>query len=120
MSETIKSKAAKSVLWSAVERFSVQGVQFVLTIVIARLVSPSDYGLIAMLGIASFYNEPELDIIAKVVGLNLIISAFSVVQRAKLTIALNFKLQALISLSSVLISGITGICLAYLFLMEVI
>lgn len=38
-------------MWSAVERFSVQGIQFVLSIIIARLVLPSEYGLIAMLGI---------------------------------------------------------------------
>lgn len=41
----------KGFIWSAVERFSVQGVQFVLSIIIARLVSPSDYGLIAMMTI---------------------------------------------------------------------
>lgn len=40
-----------SVLWSAIERFSVQGVSFVLTLVIARLVLPEEYGLIAMLSI---------------------------------------------------------------------
>lgn len=28
MSESLKSKTAKSVLWSAIERFSVQGIQF--------------------------------------------------------------------------------------------
>lgn len=42
---------AKGIVWSAVERFSVQGVQFFLSIVIARLVMPSDYGLIAMMTI---------------------------------------------------------------------
>mgnify|MGYP000391114995 CR=1 FL=1 len=31
------------------ERLSVQGIQFVLTIILARMVSPSDYGLIALL-----------------------------------------------------------------------
>lgn len=41
----------RSVLWSAIERFSVQIVQFVLTIILSRLISPSDYGLIAMLSI---------------------------------------------------------------------
>ena len=51
MSNSIKQQAVKGVMWSAVERFSVQGIQFVLTIIIARLVLPSDYGLIAMLGI---------------------------------------------------------------------
>ena len=30
MSESLKSKTAKSVLWSAIERFSVQGIQFFL------------------------------------------------------------------------------------------
>ena len=38
-------------MWSAIERFSVQVVQFVLTIILARLVAPSEYGLIAMLTI---------------------------------------------------------------------
>jgi O-antigen/teichoic acid export membrane protein len=47
----LKGKATQSVFWSATERFSVQGVQFVLTLIIARILSPEDYGLIAMLGI---------------------------------------------------------------------
>lgn len=45
------SVAVNSVLWSAIERFSVQIIQFVLTIILSRLISPSDYGLIAMLAI---------------------------------------------------------------------
>lgn len=48
---SIKNQAIRGVMWNAMERFSSQGLQFVLTIVIARLLSPSDYGLIAMLGI---------------------------------------------------------------------
>lgn len=44
-------RTVKGVAWSAVERFSVQGIQFVLTIIIARLVLPAEYGLIAMLSI---------------------------------------------------------------------
>lgn len=39
------------VIWSSVERFSVQGVQFVIMIIMARLLMPHDYGLIAMLSI---------------------------------------------------------------------
>ena len=42
---SIKEQAAKSVFWSAAERFSVQGIQFVLTLVIARILSPDAYGL---------------------------------------------------------------------------
>lgn len=42
-------KVASGTAWSLVEKFSVQGIQFVLSLVIARLLLPSDYGLIAML-----------------------------------------------------------------------
>ena len=51
MRESLSHHALRGVMWSAVERFSVQGIQFVLSIVIARLVLPSEYGLIAMQGI---------------------------------------------------------------------
>jgi teichuronic acid exporter len=47
----MKGKAINGIFWSFMERFSVQGVQFILTLFIARILSPSDYGLIAMLGI---------------------------------------------------------------------
>lgn len=56
MVESLKHQAIKGVVWSAVERFSVQGIQFVLSIIIARLVAPSEYGLIAMLGIFLCYS----------------------------------------------------------------
>ncbi|MCI1647123.1 MAG: lipopolysaccharide biosynthesis protein [Bacteroides sp.] len=48
---SIEKQAIKGVLWNSVERFSTQGIQFVLTIVIARILSPNDYGLVAMLSI---------------------------------------------------------------------
>lgn len=41
----------KALFWSAVERLGLQGVQFFLTIILARLLSPQEYGLIAMLTI---------------------------------------------------------------------
>lgn len=51
MSEGEGRKTASGVLWSAIERFSVQAIQLILSVIIARLVQPSDYGLIAMLSI---------------------------------------------------------------------
>ena len=45
MSDSLKSKAAKGILWSSFERFSVQGVQFFIMIIMARLLTPEDYGL---------------------------------------------------------------------------
>lgn len=44
-----KKKAVKGVAWSAVERFSVQGVQFIVSIVLARLLTPNDFGLVAII-----------------------------------------------------------------------
>ena len=51
MSDSLKSKAAKGILWSSFERFSVQGVQFFIMIIMERLLTPEDYGLIGMLTI---------------------------------------------------------------------
>lgn len=44
-----KKKVISSLIWKFLERGGVQGVQFVLSIVLARLVSPSDYGMVAIL-----------------------------------------------------------------------
>ena len=39
----------KALLWKLLERFGVQGVQFVLQIVLARILSPDDYGVLAIM-----------------------------------------------------------------------
>ncbi len=53
----LKSKAASSVGWSSLDAIARQGSQFAVSLVLARLLSPSDFGLMAMLvlltGIAS-------------------------------------------------------------------
>lgn len=51
MSEPIRNKAIRGVTWSAVEKFARQGLMTLFTILIARQLSPSDYGLVAMLNI---------------------------------------------------------------------
>lgn len=51
MSESLKQATTTGLFWSSVERFSNQGVQFVFSIILARLLSPSDYGIIAMVTI---------------------------------------------------------------------
>lgn len=35
--------ATKGVFWSSIERFSTQGVQFVLSVILARMTAPYDY-----------------------------------------------------------------------------
>lgn len=164
--ESLKKKTVNGVIWSAIDRFSTQGIQFVFSILIARLLMPSDYGVIAMLGIflavsntfidsgfgtalvqkanrtetdfstvfyfnivvaiifyallwlaspyiASFYNIPMLKDVTRVVALTLVFSALGGIQNAKLSIAINFKTRAIISLTSALSTGFMGLYLAY-------
>ena len=51
MGDSLKEKTVKGIGWSALERFSVQGVTFVVQLVLARLLTPSDYGIIAILAV---------------------------------------------------------------------
>ncbi|HZK96334.1 MAG TPA: lipopolysaccharide biosynthesis protein [Prolixibacteraceae bacterium] len=48
-------------IWSSVERFSVQGIQFLIMIIMARLLLPSDYGLIGMLAIFIAISQSFID-----------------------------------------------------------
>jgi O-antigen/teichoic acid export membrane protein len=47
--------------WSALERFGSQGVQFLILIVLARLLSPQDFGLIGMLAVFCCLGEVFAD-----------------------------------------------------------
>lgn len=51
MSESLRHKTTKGLLWSSVENFSNQGVQFIFSIILARILAPSDYGVVAMVAI---------------------------------------------------------------------
>ena len=166
MGETLKHKTLKGTIWSGVERFSVQGVSFVVMIIMARILTPADYGLVGMLTvfiaisqslvdsgfsqalirkqdrsevdnstvfyfnfgvgallylilffcaplIARFYNEPILIPLTRLIGLSVVINSFVVVQRALLTIKIDFKTQAKASLSAAVVAGIVGITMAY-------
>lgn len=46
--EQLKTKAKKGVIWNTVERLFSNGINFLFTIILARLLSPDDYGIIAM------------------------------------------------------------------------
>ena len=47
----LQKAAFSGVLWKLIEKFSIQIFAFVQGIILARLLSPSDYGLVAMIGI---------------------------------------------------------------------
>ena len=59
--------------------------------------------------IASFYSQPELTALVRVLGLRFIISAFSMVQITKLTKEVRFKKLMFARLPSTLLGGIAGI-----------
>ncbi|KRG15752.1 lipopolysaccharide biosynthesis protein [Virgibacillus soli] len=62
--------------------------------------------------VASFYNEPELIKILRVIMLVVIINAFSVIQRVMLIRKLDFKTQTKVSVIAGLISGSVAIGMA--------
>lgn len=62
--------------------------------------------------IAKFYNAPELVDISRLLFLVIIINSFGVVVRAKLTIIIDFKSQAIASTIATLLSALVGVYLA--------
>ena len=164
---SLKEKTVKGIVWSAVDRFSAQGIQFVFSILIARLLVPEDYGVIAMLNIflavsqtfidsgfgtalirkidrtetdfstvfyfniavavffylalffsaqaiANFYNTPLLVPVTRVTAINLVVGSLSGIHNAKLSIAIDFKSRAKISIVSAILTGTVGLWMAYL------
>lgn len=51
MSDSLKDKTVKGVGWSAIDNIVQTGVTFVVSIVLARLLTPDDYGLIGIIAI---------------------------------------------------------------------
>ena len=51
MAESLKDKTVKGVSWSAIDNVTQMGVTFLVSIVLARLLSPDDYGLLGIIAI---------------------------------------------------------------------
>ncbi|SFL58944.1 Membrane protein involved in the export of O-antigen and teichoic acid [Porphyromonadaceae bacterium KH3CP3RA] len=165
MSDSLKNKALKGVSWSFIDNIAGTGITFVVGLVLARLLSPAEFGIIGMItifiaisnsiidsgfsnalirrldatdkdyntififnfgvslllylllyisspAISHFYNEPLLIPVTRAVGLVLICNALGIIQRTLLVKAVNFKIQAKISLIASSGSGLIGIGLA--------
>jgi O-antigen/teichoic acid export membrane protein len=167
MAETnIKNKAISGVAWSLLERFGIQGMKLIFGIMLARLLSPKEFGIIGMVTvffliaqvfidsgfgqafiqkkeidekdantvfysnlvislilyillyffapvIANFYDEPMLKQITRVMGLVIVLNAFSIIQISYLKRKLNFEIKSKVSLISIVISGILGVVAAW-------
>lgn len=62
--------------------------------------------------IAEFYQHVELENLLRVLGITVLINAFTLIPRVNLNVVMDFKSQAKISVVSVLISGSAAIVLA--------
>lgn len=49
--KNIKGQVIDSLIWKLMERGGVQGIQFILQLILARLLTPDDYGIIAIIAI---------------------------------------------------------------------
>jgi O-antigen/teichoic acid export membrane protein len=61
MPDDLKQKTVTGVSWSFVEQILARGVNFVIGIILARLLSPTDYGLVGMLGIFMAISQLFID-----------------------------------------------------------
>lgn len=61
MVENIKQDTLSGVKWAMLEKYSIQIVQFLLSLVMARLLMPSDFGTIGMIGIFFAISSTFID-----------------------------------------------------------
>ncbi|NOR44619.1 MAG: oligosaccharide flippase family protein [Candidatus Delongbacteria bacterium] len=61
MANSLTNKTVTGVFWSGTQRFASLGIQFVITLIIARILTPEDYGLIGMVTIFTALGIIMLD-----------------------------------------------------------
>lgn len=59
--KTLKQKAVSSMVWTALQKYSTMFIQFISGIILARLLTPYDYGCIGMLSIFMVLAETFID-----------------------------------------------------------
>lgn len=57
----IRAKATVSIFWSVIDQSIRQGFQIIVTIVLARMLSPAEFGLIAMIGVFTALASAFID-----------------------------------------------------------
>lgn len=61
MAENLKSATVRGVWWSLLEKYSTQGISTIVTIFMARILTPDEYGLIGMLAIFMALSQVFID-----------------------------------------------------------
>ena len=59
--DNLKQKAATGMIWTAVQKYSTMAIGFISSIILARLLTPEDYGAIGMLAIFMSLAEVFID-----------------------------------------------------------
>jgi O-antigen/teichoic acid export membrane protein len=49
--ESLKNKAVRGVMWSFLDQAGTMGIGFIIGIILARLLSPSEYGLLEIIAV---------------------------------------------------------------------
>lgn len=57
----VANKTSTTIFWSGIEQFSSKVSNFIITIILARILAPNDYGLVAMLGIFFSFSQALID-----------------------------------------------------------
>ncbi|WP_413853487.1 lipopolysaccharide biosynthesis protein [Candidatus Ruminimicrobium bovinum] len=58
---SLKNETIKGTIWSSIEKISFLGIQFILQIVLARLLTPKDYGIIGILAVFIAVSNTFID-----------------------------------------------------------
>jgi len=61
MADSLKARTLRGALWALVERLGTQTVGFAVTVVLARLLTPSDYGVVGMLAVFLSVSQLFID-----------------------------------------------------------
>lgn len=61
MKPSLRQQSISGVVWSSIEKFSFQGINFVIAIILARMLSPSDFGLVGMLAMFIAFSQVFID-----------------------------------------------------------
>ncbi|GJM31906.1 MAG: lipopolysaccharide biosynthesis protein [Saprospiraceae bacterium] len=166
MAGSLRDKSLTAFFWLILDKLGGSSINFIVTIVLAWLLTPKDFGLVAMVmvffeisstfiqsgfafalirektiseidksttfvfnfvtavlfylllffcapAIARFFNQDILTAIIRIMGLNLIVESFAIIQHAVLTQRIDFKTQTKVRFLAVVISGVSALILAY-------
>ncbi len=163
---SLKDKSLTAFLWLIIDKLGSSTINFGVTVLLARLLTPTDFGLVAMVmvffelsstfiqsgfafalirektisdidksttfvfnfvmavffyavlfftapAIGRFFGHDILVPIIRVMGLNLIIESFAIIQQAVLTQQIDFKTQTKVRFFAVVISGACAVIMAW-------